>query len=99
MKRIVWPLIVFHVPLPAGETGGRFGPSTLPIGFENVSSIAVCGVIWVPGAGVATAAVVAPVGNQLMTVGGELSQLRICAATQRVPASAVRRSLIVPSGL
>ncbi len=58
-----------------------------------------CGRIGVPGVGVATAEAAAPVGNQLTTVAGEVSQRRGTAETEIVPATPVRCSRIWVSGL
>ena len=90
----MWLFFTCHEPGVVGETGGRFVPSAFVTGLLNVSVIVDVGRIWLPGAGVATAVAVAPDGNQLTNVGGEVSQLRICAETSIVPASAVRGSVI-----
>jgi hypothetical protein len=76
-----------------GETGGRELPKASEIGLEKVSVIGVVGLIWVPGAGLATAAVVAPAGNQLTAAGRAVSQVRGAAATHMVPAFAARASV------
>src|SRR5579875_3139732 len=77
-----------QAPALRGVTGGRSRPSTLVTGFEKVSVILVLGVIFVPGAGVATAVALVPAGNQeiVLTVG--ISQLRAATATAPVPARA-----------
>src|SRR5579875_918149 len=77
-----------QAPALRGVTGGRSRPSTLVTGFEKVSVILVLGVIFVPGAGIATAVALVPAGNHeiVLTVG--ISQLRAATATAPVPALA-----------
>src|SRR5437588_3767477 len=87
---MVWLDTCCQLPLVVGETGGREVPSAADTGFENVNEIGVFGPIRLPGAGLATAAAVAPAGNQLTAAAGEVSQVRAVAPTQTVPAGALR---------
>ena len=89
----MWLFVCCQLPLVVGETGGRELPSALAIGLEKVRAIGVSGPICEPGAGLATAAVVAPAGNQLTAAGRAVSQVRGAAATHSVPADAVRGSV------
>ena len=59
-----------QTPGVIGETGGRLAPSALSIGLEKVNVMFVCGVIVLPGAGLATAPALIPAGNQLTIAGG-----------------------------
>src|SRR5579875_1324028 len=97
---MVWEFSWCQAPAPRGVTGGRFLPSTLATGLENVSVILVSGVIFVPGAGVATAVALVPAGNHeiVRTVG--TSQLRAATATAPVPAlaRALRARLVEAAG-
>src|SRR5581483_4615811 len=95
---MVCELTTCQVPGVAGDTGGRLVPRAALMLLLKVRVILVCGVIWLPGAGAATALAADPAGNQLTTAGFEVSQLRGAAATIAVPASAVRFSRISLSG-
>src|ERR1039458_6795865 len=90
---IVWLLTVCQTPWVIGETGGRWAPSALAIGLENVSMIEVPGLIVDPGAGSATTVAPAPAGNQSTSLAPELSQERGVAETKMLPASALRGSV------
>src|SRR5436305_14045368 len=96
---MTWSLRMCQTPGVIGDTGGRLDPRALLIGLLNVSVIFVCGVIAVPGAGVATAPALTPAGNQLTIAGAALSHTRGTAATASVPAAADRGSRIWSSGL
>ena len=96
MTRSPWTC---HTPGVIGDTGGRLAPSALSIGFENVSVMFVCGVITLPGAGLATAPALIPAGNQLTIAVGDVSHARGAAATVSVPAAAGRGRRMRSSGL
>ena len=61
--------------------------------------IGVLALIVDPGDGVASALVSAPAGNQLTSAAFEISQDRGAAATQIVPAGAVRASVTCDCGV
>jgi hypothetical protein len=89
----VWLETCCQFPLLLGETGGRELPSAAETAFEKVRVMGVVGPIREPGTGLATAAAAVPAGNQLTAVEGAVSQVRGVAATQTVPAVAVRGSV------
>ena len=61
-------------------------PSALDTGLEKFSLIGVPGLIWLPGAGMATALAEPPAGNQLTSAWLALSQRRGAAETKVEPA-------------
>jgi hypothetical protein len=86
-------LTACQLPWVAGKTCGMAPPSAFLYGLEKVRVIGVLALIVVPAVGVASALDPAPPGNQLTSAAFEVSQERGAAATQIVPAGAVRASV------
>src|SRR5690348_14880921 len=90
---MVWLPSCVQVPGVLGTTEGRERPRADLIGLEKVNTIGVWGWMVFPGAGLATAEVAAPAGNQLATWAGAVSHLRGTPEIQTEPATAVRSSV------
>ncbi len=74
-------------------------PSAFWTVLEKVSVIGVLGLIVAPGPGLATAVAAPPAGNQLTAACRDFSQARGAAATNTVPAAAVRGSVTTLCGV
>ena len=95
----MWALTGCQVPWVIGVTGGIALPRAFLHVVEKVSAIGVSERMVDPGAGLATALVAAPAGNQLTAATLDVSQERGVAATHIVPAGAVRGSVTCDWGV